>query len=289
MEVAFQAAELGCAVTLVGDPRQALYSWRGATPDQVATLLNATTDSFVDYQQSHSFRFTGQQMPRLAAMLRSGCPVSIPNVLSADVDIALARRWRHLWLAGDNVLPLAFRNINNATDAAVNLLLDVATRARFGRPSYGREAAITQLRLDGGRVAQDQDSVLRPILAELRDGGPPAEALDKLRGAVVCLGAARRPNRLKDQAEHNREEELGWLSVRLGQPALVPGLTVYQAKGGEWPRVGVVLTDHENQLLANGLRELEDDHCVLYVALTRAEHLCGRLAATATLEIDQDD
>jgi DNA helicase II / ATP-dependent DNA helicase PcrA len=77
--------------------------------------------------------------------------------------------------------------------------------------------------------------------------------------------------------------------VRLGQPALVPGLTVYQAKGGEWPRVGVVLTDHENQLLANGLRELEDDHCVLYVALTRAEHLCGRLAATATLEIDQDD
>lgn len=286
LSIAYLAAEGGLSVTVIGDPRQALYGWRGARPDLVAKLLTATHETFVEYQQPTSFRFTGSQMPALAQSLRDGDPVTLPAIDSRQVDVALARRWRSLWSGGDNVLPLAFRNINNATDAAHNLLLDVATRARLGRNAYGRDAALTQLRLDA--VAErERDSALRPVLARLVDGATPADALEALRVAVASLGS-RRPNKLKPQAEAARVEELGWLAARLKHFNLIPGLTVHQAKGGEWPRVGVVLTGHEQGLLAAGLRELEDDDCVIYVALTRAKRRCGLLAGPCVLDLDTD-
>ncbi|MGO2932100.1 MAG: UvrD-helicase domain-containing protein [Microbacterium sp.] len=143
LKVAHLAAEAGLDVTLIGDPWQALYKWRGATPDEVQRLLGATTERFVEYQQPQSFRFVGDQMPELARALRNGEPVSLPSSgTSEQVDVALARTWRPLWSAGDNILPLSFRTIENATDAALNLLLDVVTRGRLGVSSFGREAAI---------------------------------------------------------------------------------------------------------------------------------------------------
>lgn len=287
LSVALIAAEAGLQVTLIGDPRQALYGWRGARPDLVGKLLAGTTDPFAEYQQSTSFRFQGPQMPGLARALRAGAPVSLPAVSSTDVDVALARRWSALWVGGDNVLPLAFRNINNATDAALNLLLDVATRASLGRPAYGREVAVTQLRLDS--VAEgERDAALYPILARLRRGESTAIVLEGLRDAISGLGV-RRPNRLGAKAEALRQDELISLRKRLQASGLVPGLTVHQAKGGEWTRVGVVLTAHERGLIAAGLRELEDDDCVVYVALTRAKELCGLLAGDLILDSDSED
>ena len=56
-------------------------------------------------------------------------------------------------------------------------------------------------------------------------------------------------------------------------------MTVHQAKGREWNSVGVVLTSNDTAILANGLEPLTDDHCILYVALTRAKELCGQLMA----------
>ncbi|WJJ09971.1 UvrD-helicase domain-containing protein [Prescottella equi] len=284
LKVALLAAEAGLGVTVVGDPRQALYGWRGATPEKVAVLLSSTSDTFAGYEQTASFRFSGDQMPVLARTLRDGKSATIPHVSSHDVDVALARQWSSLWTAGDNVLPLAYRNINNSTDAAINLLLDVLTQAQLGRASYGREAAITQLRLDRDRLISKQAQTLRPLLEHLRSGRDPQDVLEGVRDAVVVLGAPRRPNRLKALTEAARVEELRSLAVRLQQPSLVPGLTVHQAKGGEWPRVGVILTEYESQLLATGLRELEGDDCVVYVALTRAKHFCGRLGVDETLD-----
>ncbi|SEL36365.1 UvrD-helicase domain-containing protein [Rhodococcus maanshanensis] len=278
------AAEAGLGVTVIGDPRQALYGWRGATPEKVAVLLTSTSDPFAGYEQTESFRFSGKQMPVLARTLRDGKPATIPRISSNDIDVALARQWSDLWKAGDNVLPLAYRNVNNSTDAAINLLLDVFTQAQLGRNSHGREAAITQLRLDRERFIAEQVAVMRPLLADLRNGRDPKDVLDALRGAAMILGAPRRPNRLKESAENARVEELRSLAIRLQQPSLIPGLTVHQAKGGEWPRVGVVFSEHESRLLAAGLRELEGDDCVVYVALTRAKYLCGRLAGDFALD-----
>lgn len=289
-ELDLMIAELGVVagigISLVGDPRQALYGWRGATPDKVASLLDK---GFSPYPQSHSFRFTGDQMPRLADQLRAGVPVVLPPIESRDVDVALARQWRSLWLAGPNVLPLAFRSIGNATDAVLNLLLDTVTWSRLERHSFGRAAALVQLGLDGTEVAETQQSVMIPLLDQLVAGEDLVAVMDLLRSAAKDFGSLRRPNRLKDSQEAARINELKALRIRLLETGLIPGLTVHQAKGGEWPRVGVYLTETEAARLASGLAELEDDDCVLYVAITRAMTRCGRLSAQPTVFDSPDD
>lgn len=87
-ELDLHVARLGVAgalgISLVGDPRQALYGWRGATPDKVSSLLD---EGFTPYAQSKSFRFSGDQMPQLAEDLRDGLPVTLPPIQSRDVDV----------------------------------------------------------------------------------------------------------------------------------------------------------------------------------------------------------
>lgn len=288
LNVAFLAAEAGLDVTLIGDPWQALYKWRGATPDEVQRLLDATTDRFVEYQQPQSFRFGGDQMPELARALRNGESVSLPGGTSEQVDVALARTWRPLWSAGDNILPLSFRTIENATDAALNLLLDVVTRGRLGASSFGREAAIARLGLDRERFLGEQDRVFQPIIAGLRAGRAPADVLDDVRNVVTGFGV-NRPRRLRAAAEAERVAQVERLAARLAKESVIPGLTVFQAKGREWDRVGVVLTRAQRALLTTGLHELEDEHCVVYVALTRAKRLCIRLDGDSALDQDTLD
>jgi len=277
LNVAYLAAESGLHVTLIGDPWQALYTWRGATPTEVQKLIDATTDQFVEYQQPQSFRFTGDQMPGLASALRGGEPVTLPAGTSDGVQVALARNWGPLWSAGDNILPLSFRTIDNLTDAALNLVLDVVTRGRLGVASFGREAAIARLGLDRDHFLAEQDRVLQPVVEALRGGTAPVDALDALRSAIASFGVTR-PRRLTAIAEAERVAQMARLAVRLNQETTIPGLTVFQAKGREWERVGVVLTRGQGALLDAGLHALDDEHCVLYVALTRAKRVCVQLA-----------
>jgi len=267
-------------VTLIGDPWQALYKWRGATPTEVQRLLDSTTDRFIEYRQPQSFRFTGDQMPGLANALRASEPVTLPVGTSDGVQVALARNWGPLWSAGDNILPLSFRTIENLTDAALNLVLDVVTRGRLGVAAFGREAAIARLGLDRDRFLAEQDRALPPVVEALRGGTPPVDALDELRSVIASFGVTR-PRRLAAAAEAERVAQLARLAVRLDQDALIPGLTVFQAKGREWESVGVVLSRSQMDLLKSGLHALDDEHCVLYVALTRARRVCVRLGGAA--------
>jgi DNA helicase-2/ATP-dependent DNA helicase PcrA len=287
LAIAGIATNAGLDVTLIGDPWQALYGWRGATPENVAVLLGAAP--FVQYDQPESFRFEGDQMPALAKQLRAGQAVTIPAVSSTAVAVALARRWRELWHVGDNVLPLAFRNVANGIDAMLNLLLDQATRACLGRRAFGRQSAQVQLGLDDNTLDERQADVLAPILQELVTGRSAAEVLGLLRDAALVLGARRRPNRLPRDGEPIRQLEVEALRRRLGRQDLIPGLTVHQAKGCEWQRVGVALRRSDLGLLSRGLRELEPEDCVVYVALTRARRMCGWLGGADQLPLNVDD
>lgn len=278
--VAYLAAEAGLSVTLIGDPWQALYKWRGAKPEVVERLLDGTSDRFVAYEQPESFRFLGEQMPQLAASLRAGAGAALPRTVSSEVDVALARNWTQLWSAGDNVLPLAFRTVNNATDAAMNLLLDVVTRARLGTASYGREGAITKLGLDREHFRAKQDNVFAPLVESLLASKDEAEVLEDLREAVKSLGV-RKPSRLSDENEATVRLQLSRLAARLKEAAVIPGLTVFQAKGREWERVGVVLSRTQLAALAAGLRALEEEDCIIYVAITRAKRFCGQLSGSS--------
>lgn len=277
LHVAYLAAEAGLSVTLIGDPWQALYKWRGAKPEGVEKLLNGTSEHFKAYEQPDSFRFCGDQMPQLATGLRDGIGATLPEVVSTEVDVALARNWRQLWSVGNNVLPLSFRTVNNATDAALNLLLDVVTRSRLGTESYGREGAIRKLGLDREQFRARQNEVLEPLVRSLGEGNAETQVLDDLREAMKSFGVCR-PRRLSDEKEEEVVQQLAQLAARLEQPKLVPGLTVFQAKGREWNRVGVVLSDAQCAALRKGLRKTEEEDRIIYVALTRARQKCGRLA-----------
>lgn len=286
--VVYLAAESNLAVTVIGDPWQALYKWRGASPETVHEFLDATSNSFVKYEQTRSFRFKGNQMPALATALRSGDSVALPPGVSSEVDVALARNWAPLWSAGRNVLPLAFRTVDNTTDAALNLLLDVATRGRLGVAAFGRDSAIARLGLDRKEFRAEQDRLLAPLLTNLCTGRASADVLDDLRIVFKSLGL-RKPGRLKEQNERQRIIELDKLAARMRQDSLVPGLTVFQAKGREWGHVGVVLTQTQESLLSAGLQALDDESCVIYVALTRAISRCVQLGGetSSNLEVDE--
>jgi len=284
--VAYLAAEAGLSVTLIGDPWQALYKWRGARPELVEKLLNGTSDQFVAYEQPESFRFHGDQMPQLAADLRAGEGVTLPSITSTDIDVALARNWTQLWLVGDNILPLAFRTVNNATDAALTLLLDVVTRSRLGMEAHGREGAVTKLGLDREQLQAHQDEVFGALVADLRDGKDSFEVLEALRELIKSFGV-RKPSRLSDEKEAIAAAQLGRLAARLNRPAVVPGLTVFQAKGREWNRVGVVLSRAQAATLAAGLHGLDEEHCIIYVAITRAKRVCGQLSDSIEPESDE--
>ena len=284
--VANLAAEAGLSVTVIGDPWQALYKWRGAKPEVVEKLLNDTSERFKAYEQPESFRFRGAQMPQLAVDLRAGTGATLPKVVSSQIDVALARNWTQLWSVGDNILPLAFHTVNNATDAALNLLLDVVTRSRLGVDSYGREGAITKLGLDREQFLAKQDEVLGPLIAGLREGKAAVLVLDELREAIKALGV-RRPSRLSDEKESAAEAQLARLADRVDKAAVVPGLTIFQAKGREWDRVGVVLSRAQMATLAAGLHELDEEHSIIYVAITRARLACGRLSDTSGVEAER--
>jgi DNA helicase-2/ATP-dependent DNA helicase PcrA len=82
---------------------------------------------------------------------------------------------------------------------------------------------------------------------------------------------------LSEDKQVKRTQELQLVGERLRRGNLIPGMTIHQAKGREWGSVGVVLTRQDAEILSNGLKPLTDDHCILYVALTRARERCGRL------------
>ncbi|MCA0291160.1 MAG: UvrD-helicase domain-containing protein [Actinobacteria bacterium] len=282
---ALAAGQAGTEITVVGDPWQALYGWRGATPEKVQKLLDGLP--FHEYQQPESFRFRGSQMPELARQLRASEPVTVPRRTSDGIDVALARKWSELWNVGDNILPLGFRTIQNATDAMLNLLLDEVTRRKLGRDSFGKQTACVYLRLDPVELGSVQAGALDLVLQAMLAGESAADVLELLRDTAHHLGVSRRPTRLRKMGEPIRQAEVDALRVRLQRDDLVPGLTVHQAKGRQWERVGVALSARDEAMLASGLQPLVEDHCVLYVALTRAQESCVALGDPGELQLGE--
>lgn len=257
-------------VTLIGDPWQALYGWRGAEPEEVQPLLDAR--GFAKRELVQSFRFLSPLTTQLAASLRSGQPVAVEPC--DTYDVALARKWRSLWELPSDVLPLSFGRPRNKTQAALALLLDVVTTTRLGQHALFLREAVLILGIDQDQFDAEGGLVLAPLVDKLRAGAQPADVLDDLRDGVVVLGAAQRPPAVAAN-EEDHERDLADLATRLGDGDVVPGLTVFQAKGREWDSVGVGIPDDDAEYLAAGLSHLNDRHRVLYVALTRARHEVG--------------
>ena len=78
------------------------------------------------------------------------------------------------------------------------------------------------------------------------------------------------PRQIKTNAHPNYVRRLERIAERARETVVIPGLTVHQAKGREWPAVGVRLSTDDMKALAAGLDPTNERHRQLYVALTRA-------------------
>jgi DNA helicase-2/ATP-dependent DNA helicase PcrA len=269
LRVVWLAAAAGIPSTLIGDPWQALYEFRGAEPERVWDIVTGL--KFKPLPVRKSFRFESAEMQDLARELRNGAGVQLHPGDASEVDVVLASQWRPLWDAADTVLPVAFGQIGNRTDAAMAILLEQLVSTHFGRiPTRAAEAALI-LDLDPAILRGDQ-SLLTPVLDCLAGGTPgrATAAMALLRKAMVAM-ESKPIGRLKDREEAKRIELLEAFARRLGKTHLVPGMTIHQAKGREWTNVGIRLLMGEQRQLGRGLSQREQSDRALYVALTRAK------------------
>lgn len=260
------AITAGVAVTLVGDPWQALYLFRGARPQAVPQLLErAGVDTL---ELTESFRWRSPQQRDLATSLRSGQGVILPTD-QTDVDVVLALWWADLWNLGGGVLPLAFRGFKGGyEEAAATLLLNHVTRNIFDLDATYLNDALTALNIQDRDVPRQLEPALQGVVETLRPGGRDAVRAAYLQLVDVVGQVSARALRAPHPSHTKRLEQLQKRLVYPGRP--VPGLTTHQAKGGEWEIVGLCLRPDERAALNAGLSSTEDMHRKIYVACTRA-------------------
>lgn len=270
LELIRLAAAAGIATTLIGDPWQALYEFRGARPDLVPGLVER--EAFQSFHVTRPFRFQTPEMVQIATNLRIGRPTQLASVSDvAACDVVLAHYWDDLWSGPDCVLPLSYGRLDNQTDAAIALLLDRLVQGHFGHQSIYATEAAALLGLDPDTV-RNNGAVFGSVLEMLRPATPDAgaRAIAELRRVIKVLGSLRRLRALPSTHEARQQDRLLALARRMDQPHVIPGMTVHQAKGREWSIVGIRLTETEVSRLAEGLKQDRFDDRLLYVAITRA-------------------
>ena len=257
------AIEAGMTVTLVGDPWQSLYEFRGASPQRVRALI--TRHRFQRIDMPGAFRYKTAEMKRLAKRLFDEKPFQVAQAENGDeFDVVLAHDWNTLWdeprIA---VLPVGRPSGLDGSEIAncLVLLLNEVVRQYFRRDAAGVAEARRKLGVDTceGRIDEALEA-LRDASADIGD-------------VWSALEAAFKPSDTKWSTKGRRATtymlRLRELSV-LGEPPAI-GLTIHQSKGLEWDRVlllnGELTTDPE---LWNRIKQEHESHRSVYVGLTRA-------------------
>lgn len=270
LQIVQMACDAGIRVTLVGDPWQALYGFRGARPDLIPPLVSR--NGMLQRPLSRSFRWRSGHQAALANQLRAGQPAALPTATSDEMpDVVLASEWSHLWDLEASMLPLAFGSPKGkAEEAGATLLLDFLTRSLLELDAVYAADALSTLRIDDEEAISRLDvgwpSVIGALRAPGRDG--PRAAY----GAMVELMATESDATFR--AVHGSyTKRLERLRSRLDLGVnLIAGMTVHQAKGREWDVVSVVLRDTHAARLEAGLSWERPGDRQLYVACTRARH-----------------
>lgn len=265
------ATSAGIAVTLVGDPWQALYVFRGARPHLVPDLITRTAT--ITAPLTRSFRWRTKDQAQLASQLRDGQAITLDTITDTDdlddLEVVLGVLWKPLWDLGGGVLPLAFHSFKGGNEeAAATLLLNHVTRTTLGLDATYLNDALTMLAIQDRDVPRQLEPQLQAVVEILRQGSK-ASVTGAYLLLVSTIGtvsprALRRPH----HAHTSRLELIQRRLLHRGRS--LPGLTTHQAKGAEWETVGVQLSDTERRALALGLSIHEDTHRKLYVACTRA-------------------
>lgn len=261
------ACEHDIATSIIGDPWQALYRFRGARPEHVPNLV--TERGFAHYPLIKSFRFRTDEAHVLSTDLRAGRPVILPTGASTDANVVLSGKWKDLWGSGDNVLPLSFSSTSDSpAEAAAVLLLDRVTQTAVGHHAVFLQDALTNLGITDPEALRRMAQPFTRILEVLRGDEPKVTDVAWTQLVAVVKQESLRAFPRKHSAQVARLVKIRQL-LRSRIPRFIPGLTIHQAKGREWNTVAVRLTDREHTTLAAGLDGTNEEHRKLYVALTR--------------------
>ncbi|PKW18696.1 DNA helicase-2/ATP-dependent DNA helicase PcrA [Saccharopolyspora spinosa] len=261
------ACDQGIGTTIIGDPWQALYRFRGARPEQVPALVDEHEFSYNPLTKS--FRFRTHAANVLSTELRSGHPVVLPKAESAHADVVLSGKWNDLWDCGENVLPLSFGSTpESPPESAAVLLLDQVTQTTVGHHAVFLQDALTNLGITDPEALRRMAQPFTRILEILRsDTSEAADTAWKQLSAVIKQESPREFPR-KHPVQVARLKKIRQV-LRSKERRFIPGLTIHQAKGREWGTVAVGITDREQTMLATGLDVRNEEHRKLYVALTR--------------------
>ena len=101
MMIVALAAYADVPCTVIGDPWQALYQFRGAEPNLVQSTISRMRFKRLEVMGSHRFKTT--EMQDLARELRTGAGVAVRPGSARDVNVVLSSQWSPLWAAGDHV------------------------------------------------------------------------------------------------------------------------------------------------------------------------------------------
>jgi DNA helicase-2/ATP-dependent DNA helicase PcrA len=258
-------------VTLVGDPWQSLYEFRGASPDRVHDLVAA--HSFEQIDMPGHRRYRTREMKALAQSLFDEKPFSVAAAEDGDeFDVVLAHGWNTLWDENRiEVLPMGRPSRLDGSELAncFVILLNEVVHGFFGRDAAGVVEARRKLGL------HRYDEAIQPALTTLRDSTAPIENVWLALQAAFNL----EDRRWKVQG---KRATLSMARLRelclLGEPPVL-GLTIHQSKGLEWDRV--LLLNGELSTAPAVLNKLDrqyEDHRSVYVGLTRARSVLRVLA-----------
>lgn len=267
--------EAGTAVTVIGDHWQALYEFRGATPE----LFNRTANAlgFVAKEITGSFRFT-PELHAVAQDLRHDRLVTLtPMPRPAPANIMLAHEWETLWGLGPAALPLAVGGSpKNAVDALLTLLLDAFLFEQLHLRAVFKHEAVRALGIDAEEEAgQPHDGpleILRQATTSPRRFEDVAQQVADLFPPTVARRLRAHWPRHGGRALARFERLADRIAAASAGPyaAPVPGMTIHQAKGQEWESVAVAVKDADWRALETGLSVGNARHRTLYVGMTRA-------------------
>lgn len=224
-----RAIEAGVNITLVGDPWQSLYEFRGSTPKLVSQMIQHHAFFQVDMPGEHRYRT--REMRDLAAALFKGEPFSVAAAQDGDTfDVVLAHDWGTLWTEGRiSLLPAGrwAKMDRGQMSSCFVLLLGAFVQEHFGLEAAGVGDARRAL------SSERHDPRLASALDALTDGSLIAdEVWDRLRDGFQPTGKTwPAPGATAQRCM----ERLVTVAKEAGRPLL--GLSVHQAKGLEWERV----------------------------------------------------
>ncbi|MEV5410005.1 UvrD-helicase domain-containing protein [Thermopolyspora sp. NPDC052614] len=280
-ELDLRILELLCeqdvSMTLIGDPWQALYEFRGARPLLAEALL--MNYGFHPVRLRRSFRFRNAATRELAEHMRTGRPVTIPRWEAAGpLDVALAARWEDMWRLGPEILPLSFGRPTSSEKALATLLLN-----RFASTVLKTEAVYVNDALRRLNLPTDVDlgEELDDVLLTLRKGG--VDAVDAAGERLLQVVREVGPTGRWLAVTHGLRRLLRNLARRVESQStgFIPGMTVHQAKGREWDAVGFLAREEDLSALRTGLDRGRAGDRQIYVALTRGRYSTFLLTAAA--------